>query len=789
MISRFAVVSGALCLSITAAGAATSAVGDPEIKTDHPYYQGELAYSTVDNLVASALNTPGRPSTGDPVKDTILRLYYWRLEHYYHRMSPEEYNLPGVVPNPANNNPLMIDYDCLSQQFSYGWGLCGTNHATIRPILEAANLPTRRRGINGDTTHEVYANGRWVMMNTDSASVISMSNSTTAEFAGVDDLIANKNLMIANPLGLPQYAFGSQVSGAQGTHSQDWYYYYDTGFDLSVAAASRMYAEGYQARPISYVLKRGETFTRFADRDGLPTHLGAPGAYRWWGYVGAGGPFRDWSYVGTATAPALNPPPTSRALANTRFGNGIFTWTPSLSAGDADDAVVTKDPAIVYATTSPQLASSSGTATITLSFFSPYTIAAVPSNGADPALPGATGGAWIVPTAVGSVPFEISVNNGASWTGAGTLSGTTPLDFTDLVKGRHAYLMRFTVGTASGLDGFTLRTCVGVSAAVFPTLKDGGSVVTYNAGQRGVIEQNPDFSSLANADAFKVADSGNATFTPLTASNTFAYRSTNNQPMSLTYRLAAPAGTKLKLIHAAADVGSRNPVPAGAYARLQYSTNGGGSFATFADYTPAADNELSHGWVYGSADVSGADVDEVLIRLVTYNGGYTASVRFVRLYGEHGTGTPGQLTIVHGWDDATAAGRTFTHVVPAGTSSTSYTVPTAGAAVSRSVSFSVPASIGGGGTTGSGTTGTTGTGTTGTSGATGTTGSGTSGTTGTSGSGTSGTTGTASTGTAGGGGSGSSAGTGDVGCGRGGGVAAAIGVALMLALGLRRGRG
>jgi len=67
---------------------------------------------------------------------------------------------------------------------------------------------------------------------------------------------------------------------------------------------------------------------------------------------------------------------------------------------------------------------------------------------------------------------------------------------------------------------------------------------------------------------------------------------------------------------------------------------------------------------------------------------------------------------------------------------------------------------------GTGTTGTTGTGTTGT--------------------GTTGSAGTSGTGTTGGG---ASSGTGDVGCGTGGGVAAAIGVGLMLALGLRRNRG
>src|SRR5471030_1522963 len=58
--------------------AATAPVGDPEVKTDHTYYQGELAYSTTARIVSSALATPGRATTGDPVKDQILKLWYWR---------------------------------------------------------------------------------------------------------------------------------------------------------------------------------------------------------------------------------------------------------------------------------------------------------------------------------------------------------------------------------------------------------------------------------------------------------------------------------------------------------------------------------------------------------------------------------------------------------------------------------------------------------------------------------------------------------------------------------------
>src|SRR5438045_1350751 len=113
----------------------------------------------------------------------------------YHLMSPQEYVVPGVTPYPPNDNGLMIDCDCLSKQFSFGWGVCGTNHGLMRPICDTAGLPSRRRGIVGDTAYEVFVNSRWVLTNTDSGSIISLNNTTGSAFAGVDDIIANKELL------------------------------------------------------------------------------------------------------------------------------------------------------------------------------------------------------------------------------------------------------------------------------------------------------------------------------------------------------------------------------------------------------------------------------------------------------------------------------------------------------------------------------------------------------------------------------------------------------------------
>ncbi|HYF48704.1 MAG TPA: PKD domain-containing protein, partial [Planctomycetota bacterium] len=669
-------------------------VGDPQIKTDHTYYQGELAYSTLPRLVASALNTPGRPTTGNTARDNVLKLWYWRVEHYYHHMSPAEYLLPGVTPSPSADNPLMTAYDCLSQQFSYGYGLCGTNHGTIRPILETAGFESRRRGLYGDTGHEVKYNGRWAMMNTDSVSMISLTNSTTSDFASVDEIINNVNLLQLNPLNLPQYTAGGTSSKTYaGTHSPDWYFYYEQGFPLaplsSTNAGKPMYAEGYQARPIQYELKRGEKFTRFKDRDGIGAYLGETG-YRYWGSQLAGGPFRDWSHVGKA--PALPTPPNSNGIGNNRYGNGLYEWSPEISTGEFLDGVSARDVNVVFDGTSPKLRALSGTGKVTLKFFSPYVIVAKPSDGVDPALAGATGGAWIVPNAVGSVPVEVSVNNGATWTSLGNLSGTTKLDFTDHVKGRYSYLLRLTVSNTAGLDGLQLRTAVMIAEGVWPWLKDSNSTITYAAGGTGVVEVIPDYSSQTAADTFKVADSGNVTFSAMNASNTFAYTSTNNQPCFVTYRVSAPPGKVLTKIHGAADASIKVYPDAGGshHSRLWVSTDNGATFTKFGEYKSPDDGQLSHGWSYGSADVSAAGVNNALVKVEFYNNGWTARLRYVRLYGEYSQTVGSNLKITHLWDDAGGAGKTFTHTVPAGSTSSTYTVPTSTGAVHKRITFEVP---------------------------------------------------------------------------------------------------
>ena len=73
----------AFCLAVHALGD----VGDPQIKTDHPWYPGELAMSTFERLFATQAiayeRATGR-SRGQTDEDKALASWFWRNTHYWH---------------------------------------------------------------------------------------------------------------------------------------------------------------------------------------------------------------------------------------------------------------------------------------------------------------------------------------------------------------------------------------------------------------------------------------------------------------------------------------------------------------------------------------------------------------------------------------------------------------------------------------------------------------------------------------------------------------------------------
>src|SRR5262245_55811450 len=61
-------------------------VGDPQVRTDHPWYPGELACSTFDRLFATQAELYQRVTGTRPITDEqkALAAWLWRNTHYWH---------------------------------------------------------------------------------------------------------------------------------------------------------------------------------------------------------------------------------------------------------------------------------------------------------------------------------------------------------------------------------------------------------------------------------------------------------------------------------------------------------------------------------------------------------------------------------------------------------------------------------------------------------------------------------------------------------------------------------
>src|SRR3954454_3381547 len=75
-----------LLICLLCAGAALADVGDPQIRTDHPWYPGELACSTFERLFATEAEQYERATGAKPMSDEqrALAAWFWRNTHYAH---------------------------------------------------------------------------------------------------------------------------------------------------------------------------------------------------------------------------------------------------------------------------------------------------------------------------------------------------------------------------------------------------------------------------------------------------------------------------------------------------------------------------------------------------------------------------------------------------------------------------------------------------------------------------------------------------------------------------------
>ena len=661
-----------LWLLVIALAAQTSnaGVGDPTLRTDHPHYAGEGAFQTAKDCVTFATQGIDAKAGSEADQARAIAVYQWLLSHQFHLHSPQECFVPGVKPGAKNDDYEMVVYDAARGRFSYGYGLCGTVHAWNEIYWKALGMNSRRRAFPGHTNSEIEYGGSWHAFDTDMAGLLFRKDCIVA---GYEDIIKDPSILTLPQGGgksLPHYPFA--WPGDFNGMKQGWQEISKSG---DGGKWFKMYQSGYEAMPGIVNLRRGETFTRYFDRD----HFGGPGKRRFW-HVQKGGPFRDWTFVNQGEPKHDGAKSNSRG--NASYCNAEFIYKPNLTSDAWREGVVEVSANVMSGANSPRLRSKDGAAaSVVFTHFSPYVICGDPADDENPMTGSATGGLIITGQAAGEVTMEISTNSGQSWQGLGKVDGAFERDLTEQAKGRYGWWIRLNFTGKSGLDAITFTTVGQVNQAIYPRLKAGGSAVVYRAASRAVLPLVPDFGlteEQVGQSEERALRTENLKYSPRGAKQPVAYATTSNKPGQVVFRVAGGAGQLLE-VSAAARFRVRVPPPAGCDFHMALSTDDGKTWQPFASAPLPADNEYSSGWMYGSRDVSKAVTRNALVRVNLYAGGYTTGLISAELYGIRRTPPPHACKLTYAWKENGAV-KTHVESIPAGKAEHSFKVPT-GAAI------------------------------------------------------------------------------------------------------------
>lgn len=167
-------VCGSACLI---APALHADVGDPQVRTDHPWYPGELACSTFERLFATQAEQYQQATgiTPSSEEQKALASWLWRNTHYAHGEEGAE-DLWGKGFQQGD----LRTREYWTGLFAHGFGLCGTTHSQWTAEMEKLLGHGRGRGVGveGHNAFEVfltggpYGAGRWALLDHDLSTVI-----------------------------------------------------------------------------------------------------------------------------------------------------------------------------------------------------------------------------------------------------------------------------------------------------------------------------------------------------------------------------------------------------------------------------------------------------------------------------------------------------------------------------------------------------------------------------------------------------------------------------------------
>ena len=617
----------AAMLVFVAAGAAIADVGDPQVKTDHPWYPGELACSTFDRLFATQeavyRRVTGKLVTTD--EDRALASWLWRNTHYWHAEEGAE----DLWGDGFGKGPDTRTREYWTGLFAHGFGLCGTTHSQWVAEMEArfGHGSGRSVGTAGHNSFEVflrggaYGSGRWALLDHDISTVIFAPNGD--RLLGIGEVQPNWKTLTDR----------ESASARQGDWLVCGLHPNDGGVYAKYGVAE--YLSGYAGPPPMVRLRRGETLRRY-----LEPGLADGKTFVYWGRNyrtgGIPGPERSRTWVNQPETMHGSKAGTPHRDGQARYANAVFTYRPDFRTADYKEGVLSEDDTQV-----------------TFGFSSPYIIAATPPNDEPWGIYDAGGTNGLVLTGTAECAVSVSVDRGTTWHECGQLAGR--LDLTDRVKGFRQYRLKFHAPAARLADaGLTMTTVCQCNSSVIPRLTDNGSTVTFAASGAAIESAGP---TLPQAKSAVVAG---AFDTP-----------------RVTLEVASPRGEPVRAVVASAHVRSSSPPNPDVRYQIEYSTDDGQSWRPVVkDWTINRRGDepkdfWSQSMCWGSTEVPDKDVSKVQVRFRNDGGKIYARGEVQLVYD---AGPPDATKVTFVWDDDRGP-QTASHTFPGGETAT-WTVPT-----------------------------------------------------------------------------------------------------------------
>jgi len=548
-------------LSSLGVSTAWAGVGDPQVRTDHPYYPGELACSTFERLFLTQAKMYERVLGKKPVTDEekAIASWLWRNAHYFHAEDGAE-DLWGQGFTRGGD---LRTREYWTGLFAHGFGLCGTTHSQWVAEMEELFGHGRGRevGVRGHNSFEIfltggpYGKGKWCLLDHDLSTVI--YNADGSALLSVADVRKDWKRLTERGHD-PGRQHGWLVCGLHPG---------DGGSYQSYDAVS--YLAGYSGPQRLVHLRRGETFRRYP-QPGLDDGR----TFAFWGHNyhtgGIPGPERGLTWVNQPERMHGSQSGTPYRAGQARYGNAVYVYRPDFKTDAYKEGIVDESAGHV-----------------TFEFYTPYIIAATPRHASPFGIydPGCTNG--LVLRGKAACAVAVSVDQGQTWHEIPFVDG---LDLTDQVKGRRQYLLRFGASARKLADtALVIRTVCQANPSTMPRLKDDGSTVHFEASGKAVLSAGP---NEAQARAHVVEGKFGSS--------------------RVTLELTPPRGAPALGIYAAAHVASGNPPRPEVKYAIDFSLDAGKSWVPLLqDWTVSRrgqepDDFWSQSFCWGSKDLTGA---------------------------------------------------------------------------------------------------------------------------------------------------------------------------------------